>query len=55
MHTWACLKTGKPLYIDVDKAIGNPERVSLKQKLTFLRGERLKRKFSKENNRELCH
>jgi len=43
MHTYAMLKTGRPLTIDVDWSIGNPERVSLKKKLAFLRAERRKR------------
>jgi len=52
MHTWACLKTGKKLTIYVDKSIGDPEKVSLKKKLAFLRAERLRRKTYRELNRE---
>jgi len=52
MHTWACLKTGEPLHINVQESIGDPEKVSLKKKLAFLRAERLKRKTYKELNRE---
>jgi len=44
MHTYAMLKTGRPLTIYVKPDIGNPERVSLKKKLAFLRAERRKRR-----------